>query len=530
MNIPSKPGKKFAPRSRSGCLDCRSHHRKCDEKHPVCGLCQDLGRSCQYGLRVRWSGSGSTRNESFTSPSVIQIQSTQHDAQGGIEKANASVHGVAATIRQRSTSPISGSTQSQNLPLVQEPVGHGHDRGLLRIRAPSLFPELSLECCSLLDYFFRAADTLSCSYELKQDFCATLIPIATENTHVMASILSFSAVQRSHSGFPQSTAQLAALQLAAVNQLRLNMLTASTEATVAAVLMLCYSSIIAGSGKEYSWRFHLEGAALLFKRNISLWHICSSNSTRSFLSRCFVSLAALASISVYPLTNVVSDQAMHMIANRSSSRCINEFTAYSVDLVYALFEIGSLIQVQKARLSIPHHDCFPFLEDRSSTLIQEIEATLHANNSAKLCSPAFARMSSIQQQEYMAIDECYHQAAILQIYRRVHELPSAIHKVQKVVRRILNLVSIIKFRDGPCPIIVLFFPVFSAGCSAITPVDQQQVRTILHKLVDSMGFCYIREGIRILEALWATKEEGLTIERGNYLDSFIGRDTDLILY
>ncbi|KAI3580764.1 fungal-specific transcription factor domain-containing protein [Fusarium oxysporum f. sp. albedinis] len=42
-------------RSRQGCLTCRKRHRKCDEKRPVCTLCQKSGRTCDYISEFRWA-------------------------------------------------------------------------------------------------------------------------------------------------------------------------------------------------------------------------------------------------------------------------------------------------------------------------------------------------------------------------------------------------------------------------------------------------------------------------------------------
>ncbi|KAJ3525660.1 hypothetical protein NM208_g11542 [Fusarium decemcellulare] len=42
-------------RSRLGCLTCRRRHKKCDEKRPVCRVCQKSGRECEYGSELKWA-------------------------------------------------------------------------------------------------------------------------------------------------------------------------------------------------------------------------------------------------------------------------------------------------------------------------------------------------------------------------------------------------------------------------------------------------------------------------------------------
>lgn len=55
MDVPARK-KQHSQRSRSGCLECRQHHQKCDELRPVCSRCQGRGLSCTYKLRITWGG------------------------------------------------------------------------------------------------------------------------------------------------------------------------------------------------------------------------------------------------------------------------------------------------------------------------------------------------------------------------------------------------------------------------------------------------------------------------------------------
>ncbi|KAJ4152804.1 hypothetical protein LMH87_009324 [Akanthomyces muscarius] len=41
--------KKWAPRTRTGCLSCRQRHVKCDERKPSCVNCTAQGVACAYG-------------------------------------------------------------------------------------------------------------------------------------------------------------------------------------------------------------------------------------------------------------------------------------------------------------------------------------------------------------------------------------------------------------------------------------------------------------------------------------------------
>ncbi|KAJ5737939.1 transcriptional regulator family: Fungal Specific TF, partial [Penicillium malachiteum] len=40
-------GKRLS-RSRTGCLQCRKRHNKCDEKRPICSFCSSRDLECQW--------------------------------------------------------------------------------------------------------------------------------------------------------------------------------------------------------------------------------------------------------------------------------------------------------------------------------------------------------------------------------------------------------------------------------------------------------------------------------------------------
>ncbi|KOS44270.1 hypothetical protein ACN38_g4829 [Penicillium nordicum] len=41
-------------RSRTGCLQCRKKHNKCDEQQPICSFCASRDLDCQYSSGVKW--------------------------------------------------------------------------------------------------------------------------------------------------------------------------------------------------------------------------------------------------------------------------------------------------------------------------------------------------------------------------------------------------------------------------------------------------------------------------------------------
>lgn len=48
MAEPKTRQRKFAPRSRTGCLTCRSRRKRCDNRHPQCNNCTRLNLACEW--------------------------------------------------------------------------------------------------------------------------------------------------------------------------------------------------------------------------------------------------------------------------------------------------------------------------------------------------------------------------------------------------------------------------------------------------------------------------------------------------
>ncbi|KAL6898868.1 fungal-specific transcription factor domain-containing protein [Trichoderma evansii] len=51
--------RRYAPRSRQGCLTCRARRKRCDAHHPVCRTCTRLNAECRWPDKLQISGSSS---------------------------------------------------------------------------------------------------------------------------------------------------------------------------------------------------------------------------------------------------------------------------------------------------------------------------------------------------------------------------------------------------------------------------------------------------------------------------------------
>lgn len=387
--------------------------------------------------------------------------------------------------------------------------------------SPSWLPGFPPAYTSLLDYFMHVVGSFCCDETVKTDFYTTFLPMGIDTSHVLASMLNLAAVHRLKAGLTQDVKQLAMLQAVAVEQLRSKLSSPPTETTMATILMLCFSSVVSGGETPYSWRMHLEGAVSLLSHDPSSWTIHSQNSTRAFLARCFVSLMALASMSGRPPTDSVSKNGLQMLGKKNEAGYIDEFTAFSVDLTYVLFEIGALVREKDLVSKGVSLYTNAILNGRSLGLIEQLQNAVDTGY-AKLKYGKIDALSSGRKRQYLNINEAYHQAAILQLYQRILGLASSADEMQRIVCRILTLIADVDLHQGPCPGVVLLFPLFSAGSGAVESTHRQQVRDMLRSMVEMYGISNVQHSMRLLEALWAHRDEYGESETNISWEAFVG--------
>lgn len=81
--IPQQRQRRYAPRSRQGCLTCRARRKRCDAHHPVCRNCTRLNAECRWPdkLQVSDASSGAkalrTRDAAITTRSNLELFGSQ---------------------------------------------------------------------------------------------------------------------------------------------------------------------------------------------------------------------------------------------------------------------------------------------------------------------------------------------------------------------------------------------------------------------------------------------------------------------
>lgn len=171
------------------------------------------------------------------------------------------------------------------------------------------------------------------------------------------------------------------------------------------------------------------------------------------------------------------------LAQSNERSIIDEFTAYSTDLVQILIEFGTLLRKRNLGLE----DLEPgSLQMRAMNLAQRPHRMLD-RGTGNLGDRASLQLSYARRNEYIRVDEGYHRALLIHIYQRLRGLPASSGEIQAIIRRLLDLVSSIKLHEGSCLGIVLLFPLFSAGVGAVHSEDRQRIRDLLTGMMDKFG-------------------------------------------
>ncbi|PNP45239.1 hypothetical protein TGAMA5MH_02962 [Trichoderma gamsii] len=85
---PQQRQRRYAPRSRQGCLTCRARRKRCDAHHPDCRNCTRLNAECRWPDKLQISGSGSgtkalrNRDVATTTHSNLELLGSQTNYTG----------------------------------------------------------------------------------------------------------------------------------------------------------------------------------------------------------------------------------------------------------------------------------------------------------------------------------------------------------------------------------------------------------------------------------------------------------------
>ncbi|OJD11566.1 hypothetical protein AJ78_07689 [Emergomyces pasteurianus Ep9510] len=515
-------------RSRSGCTWCRNHHRKCDEARPSCSYCTRTGKVCSYKVRLSWGGRPFHRSRFGEclrqDPNLIQVPVGSSDLSGRAFVYGSGIKKLNQLDRPKATIPSRLAKADLEIQLA---LGAEFQTKIKILRNPDLLHWLHPTYSSLLDHFTTSTTrSLSCHKAAQQDFCTVLVPMALETPCLLAALLNLAATHRVSLGLEQSSTELDLLRAASLNQLRNEISQAEfqlDDATIATVLTLCITEIVSHGRSPGSWRLHLQGAAAMISEHLKKIKpsLDSLSNATSLLWRWYFSMDTVAllcgNLEVSPGSRVglrIQDIFEHDE--------IDDLAGFPSSLVPIFKHINRL--AMKSDSSLNQHGILNMtgsaqfrqtsnsIIDQCHQIINDVSLMLTTVKKPRFRPGVDRSLTSVHRSDFTALNETYHHVALLQLYRRVLNLPSSSHLVQGSVAQIIQRISSMHFLDEACPGVAVLQPLFSAGCEAYERADREDIRRLLCRMGSRYGMGNVRSSLGFLEELWSMRDANYDLE------------------
>ncbi|PGH00859.1 hypothetical protein AJ80_09111 [Polytolypa hystricis UAMH7299] len=425
------------------------------------------------------------------------------------------------------------------------------------IRNPSPLSWLKPAYTSLLGHFTHYTSlSISCHHVAQHELCSALVPMALQTPHLLAALLSLAATHRVSLGQEQDQRELESLNSTSLKLLQ-NVLSRTTtqanttttqldDAVVATTLTLCMSDIVSHGQRPRSWRLHLQGAAALIAAHMenittttnttTTTNNNNSNnnnppettlsSTTALLWRWYLSIETISllcgNLAISPSSQTALQIQIQIRRQIVGSDEIDDFAGFSTTLIPIFGGINVLakemgLQHQHQRQHAPsqtnnsnndtsNNNDNTVLTERCHQLINHIHTLLHSSRETRFRPSVHDSLSHQHRSDFVALDITYHHVALLQLYRRVLNLPSSSAVVQSSVAQIIRQISSMHFVREPCPGVAVLQPIFTAGCEAWADEHRQGVRMLLNRMERYYGFGNVRSAKWFLEELWRVRE------------------------
>ena len=286
-----------------------------------------------------------------------------------------------------------------------------------------------------------------------------------------------------------------------------------SDSNLATAIMLASLEIISPAPEtdeiKISWQKHLEVARKMMLARSESSLVSHAGEINHFLTRWFAYLDVLGSLSgsgQKPLFhgNYFRDVDEDSIQSYQID-CLMGFTSRCVSILARVAELAH--QCDNDRLDA-EGNLIPSWKPSTQTVeeAEKIKSDLHKarqhvqqgchhrrNSTTDHTDPSYAV-------ELVTTNDAFHWAGHIQLNRRVLAKPSNDPEVQFYVREIVAALT--KIRPGGTAEACLLFPMFTAGCDAVTS-DREPIMKRL-KSVESSGMFQVRQAISLVEKVWDT--------------------------
>lgn len=318
-----------------------------------------------------------------------------------------------------------------------------------------------------------------------------------------------------------------------------------SDTLLATARTLCLAEIHSGAIHPNTWRAHVEGAKALMATsdgggftNASTTSSSSSSSTngegRSFgryLDRWYRSIVSLTALTGNgPPIGEMTDRAVLTVMGQSSASpdYLDDYWGFTVHLSEIFREIGAAAWRRHQQQQRQQHQRHELDDDSSSsssngiaaehdasTTPQQEAAVLessvrrlmdrHATSQPTFYPGVAEGLSAQCIQEFALCNEAFQHCALIQIHRRLRNLPATSVEVQASVRQILACTMKIAPSAGLSPWVMLTTPLFIAGCEARGERDREVVRHLLRSLHRTICIPNVLQSLQFLEQYWANQ-------------------------
>jgi hypothetical protein len=388
----------------------------------------------------------------------------------------------------------------------------------------------------LLDHFVHSASgATSCHKLVQEDVCRMVLPMAMGSPALLSATLVLSAIHQKTLNHPVqamiANQKIAGLKTASLRDLRRILAQPQRQdlnVILATVRTLCLAEIYDGDYRTKYWRAHFDGARALLDAQPTLSQNTNNNGQPAdFLRRWFSvteGLIALTPDSIPTrMEEVANDGPMICLSLTTDNTTdgdhgflpstihLDEYTGCSTDLSGLFCDIGFAIRTHQSEHGFAQNrTCSDYhcsmtaarLERRTRDVITQDQVgkiVFHPKTASKL--------SCRQALEFTLCNRAYQYSALLNIQRRLFDLPAAHHEVQEVVRMIIGCVEGVHPAEGLSPLAVLTTPVFVAGCEAFGH-DRARVRKLLDVMYTFLRIPNMRQALEMLEKYWASARLG----------------------
>ena len=290
-----------------------------------------------------------------------------------------------------------------------------------------------------------------------------------------------------------------------------------TNTDLAAAIMLSSLEVISPNAFELpniSWSSHLGLARSMIEARGGYHELRHGDRVSYFLSRWFAYLDILGSLSgnTYhrPLANSKSDgNKQGDFDNEDEIDCFMGFTGRCIAV---LAEVANLAKDCEEKHRIQQNTTqqqWQLPKDtmahakRLEAYLKDIKPTTYRGCSQRLVQSNTADA---------AVNEAFHYAGLIHLYRRVLGENSNSKPVQEAVRGVKAALTRVDDRSIGC----MIFPVFSAGCEAQTERARKTFLTCL-KSIELMGMVAARRARSIMETVWETGKTWPELVTGEFM-------------